>query len=140
MRHSFLPSSRSVARYGRVEHLHEMRPFAQGGERFEESFEHAAAAQAPEALPDAVPGAELGRPRPPRNVVDREIVQGFEKLAVVPPLVPTPRAAAPRCRKKLNPEEIPLISTLASNQKKALEAPNPKRNKKNSYEDSDLGA
>ncbi|MGB8898416.1 MAG: hypothetical protein WCC90_03785 [Methylocella sp.] len=26
-------------------------------------------------------------------VVDREIVQGFEKLAVVPPLVPTPRAA-----------------------------------------------
>jgi hypothetical protein len=25
--------------------------------------------------------------------VDREIVQGFEKLAVVPPLVPTPRAA-----------------------------------------------
>ena len=31
-----------------------MRPLAQGGERFEESFEHAAAAQAPEALPDAV--------------------------------------------------------------------------------------
>ena len=78
---------------GRVEHLHEMRPLAQGGERFEESFEHAAAAQAPEALPDAVPGAELGRQRSPRNVVDREIVQGFEKLAVVPPLVPTPRAA-----------------------------------------------
>ena len=55
--------------------------------------EHAAAAQAPEALPDAVPGAELGRQRSPCNVVDREIVQGFEKLAVVPPLVPTPRAA-----------------------------------------------
>src|ERR1700726_201430 len=60
---------------GRVEHLHEMRPLAQGGERFEESFEHAAAAQAPEALPDAVPGAELSRQRSPRNVVDREIVQ-----------------------------------------------------------------
>ena len=51
---------------GRVEHLHEMRPLAQGGERFEVSFEHAAAAQAPEALPDAVPGAELGRQRSPR--------------------------------------------------------------------------
>jgi HD superfamily phosphohydrolase len=41
----------------------------------------------------AVPGAELGRRRSPRNVVGREIVQGFEKLAVVPPLVPTPRGA-----------------------------------------------
>ena len=38
---------------GRVEHLHEMRSLAQGGERFEESFEHAAAAQAPEALPES---------------------------------------------------------------------------------------
>ena len=35
----------------------------------------------------------LGRQRSPRNVVDRKIVQGFEKLAVVLPLVPTPRAA-----------------------------------------------
>jgi hypothetical protein len=35
--------------------------------------------------------------------------------------------AAPRSRKKLNPEEIAPILTLASNQKKALEAPNPKK-------------
>src|ERR1700730_1923078 len=38
----------------RVEHLHAMHPLAQGGERFEESFEYAAAAQAPEALPEAL--------------------------------------------------------------------------------------
>jgi hypothetical protein len=42
--------------------------------------------------------------------------------------------------KKLKPKEIGPISTLASIQKKALEAPTQKRNKKNSYDDSDLGA
>src|SRR4051812_1234918 len=40
-------------------------------------------AQPPKAFPDAVPVAELGRERPPRDVVDREIVQRLEELAVV---------------------------------------------------------
>src|SRR4051812_16349570 len=68
---------------GGVEHLHEMGGLAVRGERLEQGLEDTRLAQPPKAFPDAVPVAELGRERPPRDVVDREIVQRLEELAVV---------------------------------------------------------
>src|SRR6478672_351560 len=68
---------------GGVEHLHEMGGLAVRGERLEQGLEDTRLAQTPEPFPDAVPIAELGRERPPRDVVDREIVQRLEELAVV---------------------------------------------------------
>ena len=69
---------------------------AHGGERLEEGLEHPGPAQAPEALPHRVPVAEFGRKRPPGDVVEREVVQRLEELAVVSTLVaaPGPRGAA----------------------------------------------
>src|SRR6476660_9044968 len=68
---------------GGVEHLHEMGGLAVRGERLEQGLEDTRLAQTPEPFPDAVPIAELGRERPPSDVVDREIVQCLEELAVV---------------------------------------------------------
>src|SRR3954451_20347711 len=68
---------------GGVEHLHEMGGLTVCGERLEQGLEDTRLAQPPKAFPDAVPVAELGRERPPRDVVDREIVQRLEELAVV---------------------------------------------------------
>jgi hypothetical protein len=70
-----------------VEHLNEMRGLAHCRERIEEGFECTSPAQSPEPLPHAVPMPELGRKRTPSDVVNHEIVQGFEKRSVVPPLV-----------------------------------------------------
>src|SRR3954465_1162570 len=53
----------------------------------EQGLEDTRLAQPPKAFPDAVPIAELGRERPPSDVVDREIVQRLEELAVVAALV-----------------------------------------------------
>ncbi len=52
--------------------------------------------------------AELGRQRSPSNVVDREIVQGFEPFGKLrtcgrPALVPTPRAAGIEHREHKGP-------------------------------------
>jgi len=55
----------------------------------------AALAEPRETLPDAVPVAELGRQRPPSDVVDGETMQGFEKLAIVAALVAPPGPAGP---------------------------------------------
>src|SRR6476661_9327421 len=90
---------------GGVEHLHEMGGLAVRGERLEQGLEDTRLAQTPEPFPDAVPIAELGRERPPSDVVDREIVQRLEELAVPPSgrerhpfaaLVAPPRAAGPK--------------------------------------------
>ena len=67
---------------------------AQRGEGFEEQLEHAGLTQPPEPFPDAVPGAELGRQRPPGDVVHGEIVHGFEELTVVVALVGPSRPAS----------------------------------------------
>src|SRR4029077_10761542 len=76
---------------GGIEHLHEVGGGARRGERLEHGFEHPRPAEPPEALPDRVPMAELGRQCPPRDVVNGEIVKRFQKLAVVPALVAPPR-------------------------------------------------
>ncbi len=75
---------------GGVEHLHQMSRAAEAGERLKEGLEHASPAQAPEALPHRVPVAELGRERPPGDVVDAEVVQRFEEPAVIPAFVAPP--------------------------------------------------
>ena len=52
--------------------------------RLKDGLKHARAAEAPEALPDAILVAELGRQRPPDDaVMRREVVQRREKAAVV---------------------------------------------------------
>ena len=84
----FCPCRRDMgAYYGGVKHLNQMRGLAHRRERIEEGFECTGPAQSPEPLPHAVPMPELGRKRTPSDVVNHEIVQGFEKLSVVPPLV-----------------------------------------------------
>src|SRR3954466_4297873 len=108
---------------GGVEHLHEMGGLAVRGERLEQGLEDTRLAQPPEPFPDAVPIAELGRERPPSDVVDRELVQRLEELAVVAALVAPPRAAGPkqlqpppnrprhpRQHRDL-PTEVPLLSS-----------------------------
>src|SRR3954453_7119334 len=81
---------------GRVEHLHEVAGGARRGERLEHGFEHPRPTEPPEALPDRVPIAELGRQCPPRDVMNGEIMKRFQKLAVVARPAPCrPAAAAP---------------------------------------------
>src|SRR4029078_5147200 len=75
-----------------------MRALAHPCQRIEEGFEGAGLAQAPEPFPHAVPMPEFLRKRAPGNVVNHEIMQGFEKAAVLPALVAAARA---RCRKHL---------------------------------------
>jgi len=109
---------------GGVEHLHEMGGLAVRGERLEQGLEDTRLAQPPEPFPDAVPIAELGRESPPSDVVDREIVQRLEELAVVAALVAPPRAAGPKQLQNRRPialrhprqhrdlpTEVPLLSS-----------------------------
>ena len=58
-------------------------------------FQSSRSAQPPEPLPHAVPVPEFLRKSPPSDIMNHKIVQGFEKLSVVPALVAAPR---PRCR------------------------------------------
>ena len=101
---------------GGVEHLHEMGGLAVRGERLEQGLEDTRLAQPPIA--------ELGRERPPSDVVDREIVQRLEELAVVAALVAPPRAAGPKQLQNRRPialrhprqhrdlpTEVPLLSS-----------------------------
>src|SRR3954449_13105678 len=80
--------------HGAVEHLNQMRRRAHLRQGLEERIEYAGPAQPPEALPDTVPVAELRRQRAPGNIVDREVVQRFQELAVVPSLIASPRAGS----------------------------------------------
>src|SRR5678815_2652542 len=80
---------------GGIEHLHQMRRLAHGRKRIEEGLEGSGLAQSPEPFPHTVPVAEPAWKRAPRDVVDRKILQRFEKLAVVPALVAAPRARRP---------------------------------------------
>src|SRR5271167_2657710 len=75
------------AHHSGIEHLHQIRRLAQCRQRIEESFESSGPAQAPEPLPDAVPTPKLVRESPPSDIVNHEILQGFEKLPVIPPFV-----------------------------------------------------
>src|ERR1700732_3078095 len=77
---------------GRVEHLHQMGAPAQTCQSVEEGFESPRSAQAPEALPDAVPVPELGGQRPPSDVVMGKIMQRLQELSIIPALVATTRA------------------------------------------------
>jgi hypothetical protein len=78
------------AHYGGIEHLHQMPRLARCRQRIEESFESSGPAQAPEPLPDAVPMPKFFRQSSPSDVVNHEILQGFEKLPVVPSVVAAP--------------------------------------------------
>ena len=78
-----------------VEHLDQMRAVAVLRKQLKERLEDAALAQPPEPFPDAVPVPELLGNGSPGDVVDREIMQRLQKFAVVPPLVPVPRARRP---------------------------------------------
>ena len=90
-----------------------MRRTAHGGERIEESLEHAGLAQAIEALPYVVPVTEAFRQRAPSHIFDREEMKSFEKPAVVLGLAvraaegrrETLQAHAPSCRH-------PFLSTV----------------------------
>jgi len=69
--------------HGAVEHLNQVSGLAGLGQDLKERLEHARPAEPPEPLPDAVPVPELPRQGSPGDVVNREIVQRFQKLAVV---------------------------------------------------------
>ncbi len=73
------------------------------GQAQRDLVEHTALAQPREAFPDAVSIPEFGRKRPPGDVVDREIGQGFEKPSVVPPLIAPPRPAGRECIERNRP-------------------------------------
>jgi hypothetical protein len=52
-------------------------------QQLEEGFEDTSTAEAPEALPDAVPVAEFQRQGAPRDAVHRETMQCFQEFAIV---------------------------------------------------------
>jgi hypothetical protein len=79
-----------------IEHLHQMCRRTERGQMIEEHLKHAGFAQPVEPLPDAVPFAEAFRQRPPGDVVDREIMQRFQKQPVVPTLGAAPRQRGPK--------------------------------------------
>ena len=72
---------------GTIEHLDQMRRRRQCGKMIEECLEHTGLAQPVEAFPDALPFAEPLRQHPPGDIVDREIVHGFQKQPVVTALI-----------------------------------------------------
>jgi hypothetical protein len=76
-----------------VEHLDQVRGPAEAGERLKEGLKHPGPAEAPEALPDRVPLAELGRQGAPGDVVEGEEVQRLQEASVVPALVAAPGAS-----------------------------------------------
>src|SRR5262245_56627363 len=77
--------------HGGIEHLNEMRRLAHRRQRIEKGFEGPGSAQSPEPLPHAVPMPEFLRKRPPGDVMNHEILQGFEKLPVIAALVTAAR-------------------------------------------------
>ena len=82
----FCAGSRDVGAGRRaIEELDQVRCLAALRQQLEEGLEHPGAAEPPEPLPDAVPFAKLAGQRSPRYIVDREVVHGFEELAVVVP-------------------------------------------------------
>src|ERR1700712_1117413 len=74
-----------------VEHLHQMRCLAGLGQQLEKCLHHAGAAEPPEPFPNAVPQPERGRQRAPSQIMNREEMQRFQKLAVVPAWLTTAR-------------------------------------------------
>jgi hypothetical protein len=69
-----------------------VRPYVKAQKNGDRDAE-AIAEAAPEPLPHAVPVPEFFRKSPPSDIMNHKIVQGFEKLSVVPALVAAP---APR--------------------------------------------
>ena len=86
-----------------IEHLDQMGRTAHGGERIEESLEHAGLAQAIEALPYAVPVTEAFRQRAPSHIFDREEMKRFEKPAVVLGFASAPWKAGAKHGKRMRP-------------------------------------
>ena len=77
----FAPAAETWARATvEFEHLHQMRALAQCCERIEKGLKDAGSAQPPEPFPDRIPMAELHRKGAPGDVVDRKIMQRFQKL------------------------------------------------------------
>ena len=93
------------AHHGAVEELHQMRRTALLGEQLEKHLEHTRAAKPPEALPDTVPVAELGRQRPPGDIVHRKVEDRLQELAIVVARL----AAAGSCRVKYFQRERPVL-------------------------------
>ena len=93
------PLLRPLPRYGLAPRWHRTSapnaPSRSRRQGIEERFESSRSAQPPELLPHAVPAPEFLRKSPPSDIMNHKIVQGFEKLSVVPALVAAPR---PRCR------------------------------------------
>src|SRR5258708_36572014 len=79
----------------RIDHLNEVRGATHPRRHGEHSLEYAPLAQPPKPLPDAVPSAKLRGQGSPGDVVNREIMQCFQKLAIIAPLVPAARARRP---------------------------------------------
>src|SRR5450755_1974550 len=69
--------------HGGVEHLNEMRRLGHCRERIKEGLECPGSAESPEPFPHTVPMPKLGRKRTPSDVVNQEIMQGFEKSPII---------------------------------------------------------
>src|SRR5450631_755963 len=69
--------------HGGVEHLNKMRRLGHCRERIKEGLECPGSAQSPEPFPHTVPMPKLGRKRTPSDVVNQEIMQGFEKSPII---------------------------------------------------------
>ena len=67
------------AHYGGIEHLNEMRGLAHRRQCLEEGFEGARPGSIARTVSTHCSNAKLGRKLTPSDVVNHEIVQGFEK-------------------------------------------------------------
>src|ERR1700716_247091 len=72
----------------RIDHLDEVSGAADSRQHGEHGLKHAPLAQPPKSFPDAVPMTKLRRQGSPGDVVNCEIMQRLQELAVVSPLVP----------------------------------------------------
>src|ERR1700704_4955677 len=88
----------------RIDHLNEVSGAAHPRQNGEHGLEYAPLAQPPKPLPDAVPSAKLRWQGSPGDVVNRKIMQRFQELAIIAPLLPAARARRP---KRLN-HDLPI--------------------------------
>ena len=70
-----------------IEHLNQTGRGGQRGQMLEEEIEGAALAQSVEPFPDAIPFAEAFRQSTPCDIVNREIMKGLQKKAIIPAFV-----------------------------------------------------
>ena len=72
-----------------IEHLNQTGRRGQRGQMFEEEIEGAALAQSVEPFPDAIPFAEALRQGTPGDIVNCEIMKGFQEKPVIAAFVAT---------------------------------------------------